>query len=283
MVLCRVLAALVFIGGLAGCASYRKIPNSKLKGIDSYFYGTKIVTITQFLPYKLYEGEVYARGLLSESGSALPLRTEGTWCIRYSETDYPLLPKRVEFNKDYTLYLTAKSGSSSYYNLDRIEGPLLSVEEAKAIIAKEETAKKEATEAKFWENRNPDKLDRSQYKPVNTSDFSFDMVAGKLPAGSKVRFLTEFYIKPTGTSYKFKDVALTINLNSRYNFIRNLSNDYFPPGTLTVNGYFQNQVIVYVTVQQPGQSGTCSVDIVDWLSSQDSFNFIMDRNAWTKR
>jgi hypothetical protein len=136
--------------------------------------------------------------------------------------------------------------------------------DAKArAIAAEIAAEREAIarEAKF----NPNKFDRSQYKEITVEDFSFDMVTGKFNAGTKISFKAKFLTKPTGTNYRFKDINSLITLSTTHNFVRDMPDRCF-------NNYqdwlgrwqSQDSVEIFVTVKKTGQSGECSVDIVEW-------------------
>jgi hypothetical protein len=133
-------------------------------------------------------------------------------------------------------------------------------EEAKRKAEAKAAAKAAEDEAKF----NPNKLDRSQYKKVAIEDFSFDMVAGKLSAGSKVAFEAKFLFKPTGTEYSFRGVDLGITLSSDHNFVRDMPDWSFGSADTLFGRLPQQDVTVYVTVKKPGQLGECSVDIVEW-------------------
>jgi hypothetical protein len=100
------------------------------------------------------------------------------------------------YHPDENKSMYNRSGKETY--IDKIEG-LLTLEEVAAIEARQKAeaeakekaeaeARAAANEAKF----NPNKLDRSLYKKITAEDFSFDMSAGKLPAGSKVAFEPKF-------------------------------------------------------------------------------------------
>jgi hypothetical protein len=147
--------------------------------------------------------------------------------------------------------------------------------ERKAQLAAEEEAKRKAEAeerlaamaAAQEVKSNPNKLDRSQYKKTAVEDFSFDMVAGKLPAGSKVAFEAEFFIKPTGTKYSFDDVNIGITISSDHNFVRDMPAWCFGSTNIVGQRKPQEPVTVYVTVKKSGQYGECSVDIIDWNDS----------------
>jgi hypothetical protein len=121
----------------------------------------------------------------------------------------------------------------------------------KAEAEAREAARKAAEEAK----RNPHNLDRSLYKEITVEDFSFDMVAGNLAVGSKVCFRAKFFTKPTGPTYRFDDIDRAITLSSSHNFVRDIPERFFD---------WQHFVKIFVTVTKTGQTGTCSVDIVEW-------------------
>ena len=147
---------------------------------------------------------------------------------------------------------------------ERIKAEAVETERQKVTAEREERRLAELAEKE--KNQNPNNLDRSQYKRIDVSDFSFDMVAGRLPVGSKISFRAFFLGRPTGTNYGFKDVNLGITLTSNYNFVRHLSKYHFESywsdwGSYTVT---QERVTVYVTVQKTGQLGQCSIDIIDW-------------------
>jgi hypothetical protein len=125
-----------------------------------------------------------------------------------------------------------------------------------AEIAKRSAEIKAEMEAKY----NPNKLDRSQYSEITVEDFSFDMVAGRLAAGAKVTFKTQFLTRPTGTSYRFKNVDPLITLSTAHNFVRDTPDKLFDSSRSTDD----RTVKIYVTVKKPGQSGECSVDILEW-------------------
>jgi tetratricopeptide (TPR) repeat protein len=128
-----------------------------------------------------------------------------------------------------------------------------------ADIQKKKAA--EAKEAKF----NPNKFDRSQYKEITVEDFSFDMVAGKFNAGTKISFKAKFLTKPTGMNYRFEDVNSLITFSTTHNFVRDIPDRCFGPYQHAFLGWqSQDSVKIFVTVKKPGQSGECSVDIVEW-------------------
>jgi hypothetical protein len=127
--------------------------------------------------------------------------------------------------------------------------------------AEAEAARAAAEEAMH----NPNKLDRSSYRGIKVEDFSFDMVAGKLAAGTKVAFTAKFLTKPTGTTYLFEDVNFGITLSSNHNFVRDMPDRCFGPWNHWFLGWQSKSAVnLYVTVKRPGQPGECSVDIIDW-------------------
>jgi len=122
------------------------------------------------------------------------------------------------------------------------------------------SAREKEAETKF----NPNKLDRTQYREMKVEDFSFDMVAGKLTAGTKVAFEAKFLTKPTGLKYQFENVNLLITLSTTHNFVRDMPDNCFGSKILSWGVENQKSIKVFVTVKRPGQSGECSVDIIDW-------------------
>jgi hypothetical protein len=121
------------------------------------------------------------------------------------------------------------------------------------VLAARRKAEEEAHEAK----QNPNRLDRSLYRVIKVEEFSFDMVTGRLPVGSKVAFTAKFSGKPTGTDYRFSSVNGYITVSTTHNFVRDIPDKYF--------GTFSDWLVkVYVTVKRAGQTGECSVDIVEW-------------------
>jgi hypothetical protein len=138
--------------------------------------------------------------------------------------------------------------------------------EAERLAAEERQRQKEADaairEAKF----NPNKLDRSQYREIKAEDFSFDMVAGRLAVGTKVVFSAKFWTKPTGTNYRFENVNSLITLSTTHNFVRDMPDICFEGHQSFFYGGWlpQTSVKIFVTVKRTGQSGECSVDIVEW-------------------
>jgi hypothetical protein len=186
--------------------------------------------------------------------------------LKYNAEQYPLLKEQIESGKDYTVYVTVISEGGLalfnneilFYHVDKIEG----LEEPEVIAARkqeEETAMRK----KYWAKANPDNYDLSQYEETTSEDFSFDMVAGNLPVGAKVGFNAVFFIKPTGTSYKFNAVDFALTLNSRHNFVKELSAWNFEPDPMF---NIQSAVFVYVTVLKSGQFGECSIDALHWDS-----------------
>jgi hypothetical protein len=183
--------------------------------------------------------------------------------------------RRIDKTKKYRIYIGVYF--SSYFKswmpfIDKIEG-LMSMEEAAAFEAQqkaeqaaafaEKTAEKMQAETAARETKqNPGNLDRSLYREITVEDFSFDMVAGKLAAGTKVAFKAKFLIKPTGTTYRFENINAMITLSTTHNFVRDMPDwcfDSYGLGWLS-----QSSVKIFVTVKKPGQSGECSVDIVEW-------------------
>jgi len=262
------LLLVLFFVFLIGCAStitvggkngeHAEIPNSELKPIDSYSVGSRIKTTIRLTVGSsggiTWVSDINLIGI--SNITTQPRRNE----IVYSTEEIPRLLARLESNKEYTVYLTVRSfGGDKYYFLDRIEG-LKSMEEIEAA----DRARREAEQRALWAVRNPDNLDRTQYRLMNASDFSFEMVAGRLPAGSKVRFQANFLTKPTGTSYKFKEVDIGIILNSRHNFVRHLEDEHFGLASFGNLPLPQQPVILFVTVQRPGQFGEVTIDILNW-------------------
>ncbi len=85
------------------------------------------------------------------------------------------------------------------------------------------------------------------------------MVAGKLPVGSKVVFIAEFGLKPTGVEYHFQEVDSLITISTNHNFVRDIPNECFG---IRLAG--NKPVKVYVTVKSSGKISKCSVDILEW-------------------
>jgi len=262
------LIVLMLVGGLIACATfvggkdgeYVEIPNSALKPVSSYKVGSKIKTTTQFsVGYETRALNLNCDGRLTTAGYS-------GW-LNFSTEEYPQISERLERNKEYTVYLTVRSigRNNNYYYLDLIEG-LRSVEELQAA----RRAEIEARDAPLRAVRNPDSLNLTQYRQISASDFSFEMVAGRLPVGSKVRFQARLLGRPTGTSYKFREIDTGITLTSRHNFVRHLERIHFESyterhpfqaGFLNIE---QQTVLVYVTVQRQGQRGECSIDALNW-------------------
>jgi hypothetical protein len=141
-----------------------------------------------------------------------------------------------------------------------MEEQRLAAEEREKAAEAQKKAKAEILEAK----QNPKSLNRTEYKKFTVEDFSFDMVAGNLPVGSKVTFRAKFWGKPTGTSYSFRDINGLITLSSDHNFVRDIPELCFT--SVWIGSYLAEQttVDVFITVTKAGQTGTCSVDIVEW-------------------
>jgi hypothetical protein len=139
-------------------------------------------------------------------------------------------------------------------------------EERLAEAKRKAEAEAEAARAAAEEARhNPNKLDRSSYRRRKVEDFSFDMVASKLAAGTKVAFTAKFWTKPTGTTYRFEDVDFGITLSSNHNFVRDMPDRCFGSWDSIIFGWQSKSAVnLYVTVKRSGQSGECSVDIIDW-------------------
>jgi hypothetical protein len=266
-------------GGKGSNAEYQEISISHIDGLIDF-------------PQKMKNGQRFVlkgEGLINGSTSWNYYMIKGfgsttTFSIADLGPGYESFWDRVRYAKLLTIYFTYNRGSlftltvvANPFVVDKIEG-LPTVEEAQARKEQENAelaqaeaerkaaaeAREKAREAEFEKKQNPNNLDRSLYKKITVEDFSFDMVAGKLPAGSKVVFNANFLFKPTGTSYKFKDVNPLISIISDHNFVRDIpesrftgvTNGNYVPSLTTVN--------VYVTVKQPGQTGECSVDIINW-------------------
>ena len=128
-----VLAVFAFFGGFLGCAStsayeitedgYQKIPYNELKPLYEYNSGTKIMVTTADLNFS--------------NGKELYMGT--------NRITKKLSNLQIESGKSYTLYLTVKNNypingagswsispyakEKNYFYMDRIEGPLLSIED----------------------------------------------------------------------------------------------------------------------------------------------------------
>lgn len=272
-----ILAVLVFAAGFLGCAySYKKTSISQLKEaensgmhpggyiVEGYLYvNNGSICVNNVLNDKCAI-EVYLHGIDECKQLHDHSHQDKNYDSDYLKRQSNYLKWHIDKTKKHIVYIDFYYSSYKRWTayVNKIEG-LMTDEEAAAAEALEKAiadAKKKEEEAKYWTNRNPSNLDRSLYKEIEVEDFSFDMVSGKLRAGSKVRFSAKFYTKPTGTSYKFHDVDFNISLNSRHNFVKYMvDSDFRAP-----YGYSQSPVTVYVTVQQTGKYGKCSVDIVDW-------------------
>jgi hypothetical protein len=182
--------------------------------------------------------------------------------------------RRIDKTKKYKIYLGLYQNSYSTKDwdvyIDKIEG-LRTMEEVAAIEAQEKAEQTAANEAKKRvdveakeSKQNPNGLDRSKYKEITVEDFSFDMVAGKLSIGSKFCFQAKFFTKPTGTNYRFDDVNMALTLSSDHNFVRDIPERCFAAGQGLFGWENQRSVKIFVTVTKTGQTGTCSVDIVEW-------------------
>jgi tetratricopeptide (TPR) repeat protein len=147
----------------------------------------------------------------------------------------------------------------AYYNKNNYDSAIADFEAAIRIEPNFSLAKINLDVARRGTKMNPDGFDRSKYKQIKVEDFSFDMVSGKFPAGTKVVFSTTFLSKPTGTTYVFNGVYIGITLKTTHNFARDMPDSCF----FSLWGS-QDNVSVYVTVKKPGQYGECSVDIIEW-------------------
>lgn len=178
--------------------------------------------------------------------------------------------KRIDKTNKYKIYF------GIYHNaygknwrpfIDKIEG-LRTMEEVAIIEAKQKAEAEAEREARAVEKEakfNPNKLDRSKYKEITVEDFSFDMVAGNMPVGTKVAFEAKFLTKPTGTTYKFHNINYLITLSTVHNFVRDMPNYCFGPHqTLFGWEYQAAPVKIFLTVKKAGEYGECSVDIIDW-------------------
>jgi hypothetical protein len=192
---------------------------------------------------------------------------------------YEYIYSRIDAQKKYKIFFGV------YYNknfkfwsafIDKIEGlrtmdevraeaRALEVAEAEALAARrkaeaEALAARRKAEAEAHEaKQNPNRLDRSLYRVIKLEEFSFDMVTGRLPVGSKVAFMAQFSIKPTGTRYHFGYVDFSITVSTTHNFVLDIPDRYF--------GIFSDrdkEVKVYLTIKRAGQRGECSVDIIEW-------------------
>ncbi|MDR0637512.1 MAG: hypothetical protein LBG27_01180 [Spirochaetaceae bacterium] len=183
---------------------------------------------------------------------------------------YSDLEKRIDTTKQYKIYIGFYAEvvhNNVFYSeyggewtpfIDKIE-ELRTLEEVAALEAQQkaeaEAKKKAEAEAKAAAQEaksNPNKLDRSQYTKITVEDFSFDMVAGKLPVGSKVSFKVEFLTKPTGTEYMFKGVNTIITMSSSHNFVRDMPAICFGSVQSLFGRLPQQAVTVYATVKRPG-------------------------------
>jgi hypothetical protein len=285
---------LLLVGGLMGCASSPEsgVPDiSKFKEISLEEFGTYRTENIKNVIVKMNPGNQnefrYSDGYISIN------RTGCSVTELEKDPTYAQLKARLENSESAIFYVrftpaatdiftTIFVGSSpAHYDIVQIDG-LVSVDEANQIEAQKQSdreaadtakriageaaaeAKKKADAEAKEAKQNPKNLDRSLYKQVTVEDFSFDMVAGNLLVGSKVSFKANFLTKPTGTRYNFKDVNMLITLSSDHNFVRDIPEFCFTgmyygayiPSMTTVN--------VYVTVKKTGQTGECSVDIVEW-------------------
>ena len=283
-----ILIGLLIITIFIGCVSTDNKNNEPLilsledlKSPEAYKPGTKII-INSILTYSVYEPVRTAFGYIggfSERIVSLYLGNTTSRSIRISNEIFPLLDYRIEKDKYYNIHFTVmnnaqkarKSGGvyfGNYFFLDQIED-LLSIEDGRA----NEASKRAIADTAYWANRNPNNLDRSQYRQLSVSNFSFEMVAGNLPVNSKY-FIRGIYFltKPTETSYKFKDINFGITLNSRYNFVSYLQNQHFGEVYVGLNLIFPHwPVDIYVTVLRTGQYGECSIDIMDWPQTPEDY------------
>jgi hypothetical protein len=189
---------------------------------------------------------------------------------RYDDQTY----RRVDFQKKCKIYFGVYYFYSREYwvtRIDKIEG-LRTMEEVAAFEAQqrqereaaEASRRKAAAEAREAK-QNPGGLDRSLYKEITVEDFSFDMVAGRLPVDSKIFFEAKFFSKPTGTRYTFDDVNFSIILSTDHNFVRDIPDGCFERRFNILRQVWEvSSVKVYVTVKRAGQTGECSVDIMEW-------------------
>lgn len=171
--------------------------------------------------------------------------------------------EQFEINRQYSLFIAVSeyrehrgSGIRTSADVVQIEG-LRSLEEV-------QTMRLENRRRAFWAIRNPDNLNRSEYTRMSASDFSFNMVAGNLPVGSKVRFTTRFLTRPTSPRYMFADVNPLLTLTSRHNFAGNMGREYFEHTRILGHLHEPAQVNVYVTVTRTGQMGEATIDIMSW-------------------
>lgn len=201
--------------------------------------------------------------------------------------------KRINEYKKHIIYIGIyqnKEDTNWYAFVDKIEG-LRTLEEVAAIEAAEAQRKAEEEEKRMAEEAkrkaeqeakeaeaaaqeagfNPNKLDRSKYKEITVEDFSFDMTAGKLPAGTKVAFEAEFLGKPTGTTYSFRNISSLITMSTTHNFVRDMPRGCFGQYQLFGSWMPQESVKLFVTVKKPGKTGECSVDIIEWEKSFSTY------------
>ena len=183
---------------------------------------------------------------------------------RFQDSDY----SRFESGKLYRVYIGVYFSSNNYNQqgnkivfIDRIEGLMTRGEaeaiatqrrqEGEAIAQQRRQAEAEAREAL----QNPNNVDRNMYNRISVQDFSFDMVTGRLPVGAKVTFTTRFITRPTGTRYLFRDINQLITISTQHNFVRDI-----PDNTLNC----MRDVRIYLTITRSGETGTATVDIVEW-------------------
>jgi hypothetical protein len=290
----------LFVCGLTSCALLQEAPPVEYKEIDFSELENAIKKRTYASEFFIVDAYItgiegiseYSSAYISEdprpgSGQRIELHLAnsltnkyGALQLEYSNGDE--IRKRIIPGKKYKIYIGIyHQDFQNVVLINKIDG-LGTVEEASAVIAEQKAAEEAKIKAEEdartakWEAQkkeeaaanelkfNPGKLDRSKYKEITVEDFSFDMVAGKLPAGSKVAFKAMFLTKPTGTKYLFDDVNIFITLSSNHNFVRDMPEACFGAYSFYGTWVEQRSVKVFVTVKKPGQNGECTVDIVEW-------------------
>jgi len=254
--------------GLFNCASTGSvatteplvIDRAELKYPGEYTPGTKIIVKNTSINYS------------TRLGSRMGIRVLelGVNPVFVLEDDqFPLINRRIVPGRTYTVHHIVynenpdvKRSRGIYYGnkfyLEDIED-LLSIEEAERIEA--------SLNAAYIALRNPANHDLSKYRQITASDFSFEMTAGRLQTGSKVRFSASFLSRPTGISYKFREIDIGITLNSQHNFVSQLNDRYFSEIFIPGSPPFiiqRNNVTIYVTVIRAGQFGEVSIDAMNW-------------------
>jgi hypothetical protein len=73
-----------------------------------------------------------------------------------------------------------------------------------------------------------------------------------------------FSYKPTGTTYRFDNMDLSITISTNHNFARDIDNIHFDDESFFGLALPQLSVKIYVTVTKTGEYGTATVDIIDW-------------------